>query len=114
MSRAKTVLSTVLLGAIAFALALAAGLTGIPGSYLLSVAVSVVLCPLLLGWLGARWLRLGPAAALIGINFLPVAMALDARFHLGEATGFGWLLAAIAVSGLGWRLGRVTPPREDR
>ena len=104
-------LKAVLLGAISFALAFGVGLTRVPDSYALALAVSVVLCPLLLGFLGARWLRLGPAATLAGIYFLPVLMAIDARYHLGEPSRFDWLLITIAVSAAGWRAGRGAPPQ---
>jgi hypothetical protein len=109
----KTGSKTVLLGALAFALAFVVGLTAVPGSYVLALAVSVLLCPLLLGFLGARWLLLGPAATLAGIYFLPVLMAVDARFHLGEPARVDWLLLSMAVSAAGWRLGRVRPRRRD-
>jgi len=58
----------------------------------------------------SRWLRLGAAATLAGIDFLPVAVALDARFHLGQPVGFGWLTVSIAVAWAGWRLGRRGAP----
>lgn len=108
----KAGMKTVLLGAIAFALALGVSRTPAPGSYVLALAVSVALCPLALGLLGARVLRLGPAGTLIGAYFLPVLTALDARFHLGRPEPFGWLLASAAVTALGWRLGRVKERRE--
>ena len=112
MSWLKTGSKTVLLGALAFALAFGVGLTGVPGSYALSLAVSVVLCPLALGFLGARWLGLNLAATLVGIDFLPVLMALDERFHLGRPARLGWLLISMAVSAAGWRLGRVKTGRD--
>jgi hypothetical protein len=106
-------LKTVLLGALAFALAFAVGRTGVPDSYALALAVSVALCPLLLGFLAARWLKLGPAATLIGIFLLPILVALDARYHLGEPARFDWLLISAAVSAAGWRLGRFATDRHD-
>jgi hypothetical protein len=109
MNRLKIAAKTVLLAALSFAAAAGVGATSLPNSYALSLLVSVALFPAFLGFLGGKWLRLGAAATLVGINFLPVVMALDARFHLGEPAGFGWLLASIAVAWAGWRLGR--PPR---
>jgi hypothetical protein len=112
MSWLAKAFKTVLLGALAFALAFVVGLTSVPNSYALALAVSVLLCPLALGFLGARWLLLGPIATLVGINFLPVLMALDARFHLGEPARFGWLTVSAVVSAAGWRLGRVKARHE--
>ncbi|HXS99918.1 MAG TPA: hypothetical protein VN915_04545 [Elusimicrobiota bacterium] len=107
MSWLKVAGRTVLLGALSFALAAAVGATNLPDFYALSVVVSVILCPALLGFIGGRGLKLSPAATLLGINFLPVVMALDARFHLGEPGGFGWLLASFLFAFAGWRLGRL-------
>lgn len=101
-----TAAKTVLLAAIAFAVAAVVGATGLQESYTLALPVSVVLCPMLLGFIGGRWLQLGPIATLVGIDFLPIVMALDARFHLGEPVGFGWLALSVVFAWLGWRLGR--------
>jgi len=106
MSRLKVAGKTVLLGALSFAVAAAVGVTRLPDSYVLSLLASVVLCPVLLGFVGGKALGLGAAATLIGIDFLPVVMALDARFHLGEPGGFGWLAVSVGFAWLGWRLGR--------
>jgi hypothetical protein len=108
----KSAAKTVLLGALAFGLAAGVGATSLPDSYLLSLAVSVAACPSLLGFIGGRWLSLGAAATLLGINFLPVLMALDQRFHLGLPTGFGWLGASFVFAWAGWRLGRRAAPPE--
>lgn len=102
----RTVAKTVILAGLAFLLAFLVGLTPAQDSYGLALAVSVALCPALLGVIGGRWLQLGPIATLVGIDLLPVVMALDARFHLGEPVGFGWLAASAAFAWLGWRLGR--------
>ena len=96
----------VVLAGLAFLLAYLIGLTPIQESYGLALVVSVALSPALLGFLGGRGLRLGAIATVAGIEFLPVVMALDARFHLGETTGFGWLALSFVFAGLGWRLGR--------
>ncbi|HEX4047333.1 MAG TPA: hypothetical protein VH309_05840 [Elusimicrobiota bacterium] len=93
-------------------MAAAIGATPLPGSYALSLLFSVVLCPALLGLVGGRWLRLGPIATLVGINFMPVVMALDQRFHLHAPMGFGWLLASFVFAWGGWRLGRRAPAEE--
>lgn len=106
MTFLKTAAKTILLGALAFALAALVGQTSLPTSFALSLAVSVALSPALLGFLGGWWLRLGPVATLAGIDFLPVLMALDARFHLGQPTDFGWLLVSFVFAGAGWFLGR--------
>ena len=98
-----------LLGALAFGLAAGIGATDLPNSYVFALLFSVALCPGLLGFAGAR-LALGPAATLVGINFLPVLMALDQRFHLGQPTNFGWLVASFAFAWGGWRLGRWAGP----
>src|SRR5665213_1526148 len=106
MSRLRSTAKVVLLGALAFILAAGVGATDLPDSYLLALAVSVVLCPALLGFVGARGLRLGAAATLIGINFLPVLVTLDERFRFGQPAPFGWLLASFLPAWAGWRLGR--------
>jgi hypothetical protein len=106
MSLLKSAAKLVLLGALAFGLAAAVGATSLPDSYLPALAVSVALCPGLLGFIGGRFLSLGPTATLTGINLLPVLMALDQRFHLGQPTGFGWLLGSFVFAWAGWRLGR--------
>ena len=106
MARLKTAAKIVLLGALAFGLAAGVGATDLPNSYALALLVSVALCPALLGFIGARGLSLGPAATLAGINLLPVLVALDQRFHLGEPTNVGWLLASFVFAWAGWRLGR--------
>jgi len=106
----KTAAKIVLLGALALGLAAGVGATSMPDSYILSFAVSVALCPALLGFIGSRWLSLGAAATLIGINFLPVLMALDQRFHLKEPTDFGWLLTSFIFAWGGWKLGRRSLP----
>ena len=106
MSAAKVAL----LGALAFGLAAGVGATDAPNSYLLALSVSVVLCPALLGFIGGRWLSLGAAATLVGINFLPVLTALDQRFRLGEPAPFGWLLISFVFAWAGWRLGRRAAP----
>ena len=106
MSRLASAARIALLGALAFGLAAGLGATGLPDSYLLALAVSVVLCPAILGFIGGRWLSLGAAATLVGINFLPVLMALDQRFHLGEPADFRWLLASFVFAWTGWKLGR--------
>lgn len=106
MSSIKFAAKLVLLAALSFGAAAAVGATGLQGSYAFALVVSVALCPALLGFIGGKWLRLGAAATLVGINFLPVVMALDARFHLGHPAGFGWLLASFAFAWAGWRLGR--------
>jgi hypothetical protein len=93
----------------AFGVAAGVGATGIQDSYLLALFVSVVLCPSIFGFIGGKWLRLGATTTLLGINLLPVVMALDARFHLGEPTGFGWLLTSCVFAWSGWRLGRGSP-----
>ena len=111
MSWVKAAAKTVLLGALAFGVAAGFGATDLPNSYILAFLVSVALCPALLGFIGGKWLRLGAATTLLGINFLPVVMALDARFHLGAPTGFGWLLTSFIFAWTGWRLGRGIPPR---
>jgi hypothetical protein len=110
MSRLKWAAKIVLLGALAFGLAAGIGATALPNSYALSLAVSVALCPALLGFIGARSLSLGAAATLTGINLLPVLMALDQRFHLGEPTGFGWLAASFVFAWAGWKLGKWSRP----
>lgn len=102
----KTGAKIVFLAGLAFLTAFLVGLTPIQESYALALLVSVVLCPALLGVIGGKVLRLGAAATLVGINFLPVVMALDARFHLGEPAGFGWLAVSAVFAGAGWRLGR--------
>ena len=109
MSRLKSAAKIVLLGALAFGLAAGIGATSLPDSYLLSLLFSVALCPGILGFIGAR-LSLRAPATLIGINFLPVLMALDQRFHLGRPTDFGWLLVSFVFAWAGWRLGRRAPP----
>lgn len=96
----------VLLAALSFGAAAGVGATGVQGSYAFAILVSVILCPALLGITGARWLRLGAASTLLGINFLPLVMAVDARFHLGEPVDFWWLLASFAFAWAGWRMGR--------
>lgn len=96
----------ILLAGLAFLTAYLVGLTPIQESYALALIVSVVLCPGLLGFFGGKVLGLGAAATLVAIDFLPVVMALDARFHLGEPAGFGWLAVSVAFAWLGWRLGR--------
>jgi hypothetical protein len=106
MSRLKTAGKTLLLGLFSFAVAAIVGLTPIPSLYFLALLVSVILCPALLGFVSGGWLGLGPAATLLGINFLPVVFAIDSRFHLGEPAGFGWLAASVAFSWIGWRLSR--------
>ena len=103
-----------LLGALAFALAAGIGATAVPDSYILALILSVALCPALLGFIGGRWLALGATATLAGINLIPVLMALDQRFHLGEPTGFGWLLLSFVFAWGGWRLGRRAPPAEGQ
>ncbi len=113
MSWLKTAAKTVGLGALAFLLALGVGATSIPNTFVLALLVSVGLCPLLLGFVGARVLALGPAATLVGINFLPVLNALDQRFHLQEPARFDWLLISMGVAWAGWRLGRVKTRRRD-
>jgi hypothetical protein len=113
MSRLKTAAKTVGLGALAFVLAMGVGATGIPNTFVLALIVSVGLCPLLLGFVGARGLGLGPVATLVGINFLPVLMALDQRFHLQEPARFDWLLISMGVAWVGWRLGRGKARRRD-
>jgi hypothetical protein len=55
-------------------------------------------------------LSLGALPTLIGINFLPVVMALDQRFHLGQPTSFGWLLGSFVFAWAGWRLGKRSLP----
>jgi hypothetical protein len=114
MALLKSAAKAILLGAIAFGLALGIGATSLPDSYVLSLAVSVALCPALLGFIGSRWLRLGAAGTLLGINFLPVLNDLDQRFHLGQPVNFIWLLASIAFAWGGWRLGRRPPPLSAR
>src|ERR1035437_109593 len=111
MSRLQTAAKTVCLGALAFVLALGVGATDIPNTFVLALTVSVGLCPLLLGFVGARALRLGPVATLVGINFLPVLMALDQRFHLQEPARFDCLLISRGGAGAGWRRGRGKPRR---
>jgi hypothetical protein len=110
MSRLKAAAKVVLLGVLAFALAAGAGATNAPDSYALALFLSVALCPAVLGFIGGRPLALGAAATLVGINLLPVLMALDQRFHLGEPTGFGWLLGSFVFAWAGWRLGKWSLP----
>jgi hypothetical protein len=110
MSRLISAAKIVLLGALAFALAAGVGATSIPDSYVLALVLSVALCPALLGFIGGRWLALGAAGTLFGINLIPVLMALDQRFHLGEPTGFGWLMASFVFAWAGWRLGKWSLP----
>jgi len=105
----KTAAKTVLLGALAFGLAAGVGATDLPKSYFFALLLSVALCPGLLGFAGAR-LSLGALPTLIGINFLPVVMALDQRFHLGQPTSFGWLLGSFVFAWAGWRLGKRSLP----
>ena len=112
MSWVQAAAKTVLLGALAFGLAAGFGATDLPNSYAVALGFSVVLSPALLGFLGGRWLRLGATGTLVGINLLPVVMALDSRFHLGEPVGFGWLGATFVFAWAGWWLGRRTLPPE--
>jgi hypothetical protein len=96
----------ILLAALAFGLAAGVGVTELADSYVLALLVSVALCPALLGHVGGRWLSLGAAQTLIAINFLPVLVALDQRFHLGEPTDVGWLVVSFVFAWAGWRFGR--------
>jgi hypothetical protein len=105
--RLKTAAKTVFLAGLAFLLAYLVGLTPIPDSYALALAVSVALCPAALGLIGGKWLKLGPVATLAGIESIPIVMALDSRLHLGEPAGFGWLAISSAFAWAGWRLGRL-------
>ncbi|MFI5346271.1 MAG: hypothetical protein ACHQ51_07850 [Elusimicrobiota bacterium] len=97
----------VALNVLAFVLALIVGHTPVAQSYVLAVFVSVIFCPLGLGFVGARFLRLGPVATLAGINLVPVISALDDMFRLGDPVQIRWLIAAILFTWAGWRLGRV-------
>ena len=106
MARLKIAGKIVLLGFAAFVLALAVGLTPVAKSYALAVMVSVILCPLVLGFFGGRVLSLGPVAAVVGINLLPVVSALDDALRLGDPVQARWLIAALLFSWAGWRLGR--------
>ena len=110
MSYLKPAAKAVLLGALSFGLAAGIGATDLPSSYVFALLLSVALCPALLGFIGGRWLALGAVGTLVGINFLPVVVALDARFHLGQPVGFSWLLVSVAFAWAGWRLGRRTHP----
>ena len=112
MPRLRSAAKVLLLGALAFGLAAAVGATSVADSYLLALILSVALCPALLGFIGGRWLALGAAATLVGINALPLLMALDQRFHLGEPTGFGWLLLSFVFSWAGWKLGARAAPAQ--
>ena len=103
----KTGAKIVLLAALAFLLAFLVGLTPVPDSYALALAVSVVLCPALLGFIGGKWLKLGPVATLAGIEAVPVVMALDSWLHLGQPAGFVWLALSAVFAWGGWRLSRV-------
>ena len=106
MVRLKTAAKAILLAALSFGLAAGIGATALSNSYVLALLFSVAACPALLGFIGARGLSLGAAATLAGINLLPVLVALDSRFHLGEPTNFGWLLASFVFAWAGWALGR--------
>ena len=102
----KTGAKIALLAALAFLLAFLVGLTPIPDSYVLALLVSVALCPVLLGFVGGKLLKLGPGATLAGIEAIPVVMALDSWLHLGQPAGFVWLALSAAFAWGGWRLGR--------
>lgn len=96
-----------LLALLAFLLALLAADTPVARSYALAVLLSVVACPMVLGFAGARFLKLGWAAALAGVNAVPVLSALDDLFRLGDPVQFRWLIASLLFTWAGWRLGRV-------
>ena len=106
VARLKTAGKIVLLTFAAFVLAFAVGLTPVSKSYALAVMVSVILCPLALGYFGGRVLALGPVAAVVGINLLPVVSALDDAYRLGDPVQVRWLIASLLFSWAGWRLGR--------
>jgi len=112
MPRLTLVGKTLTLAALGFAAAFAVGRTPVVMSYAASIAVSVLLCPLLLGFAGARVLKLGLAATVIGLGLLPVAVELDQELHLGAPPEIGWLAASLLVAAAGWRLGR-RPPDDD-
>jgi hypothetical protein len=97
----------VALNVVAFVSALIVGYTPVVQSYLSAVLISVLLCPLALGFFGARILKLGPIATLAGINLIPVLSALDDLFRLGDPVQLRWLIASILFAWAGWRLGRI-------
>lgn len=109
VARLKTAGKIVLLSLASFALAFAVGLTPVSKSYALAVMVSVILCPLALGFFGGRILALGPVATVAGINLLPVVSALDDAYRLGDPVQARWLVAAVLFSWAGRRLGRPLP-----
>lgn len=106
MIRLKLAGKIIALNVLAFFLALIVGHTPVAQSYLPAVLVSVILCPLALGFAGSRFLKLGAVATLAGINLLPVLSALDDLFRLGDPVQLRWLIASIAFAWGGWRLGR--------
>ena len=102
----------VALNVLAFVSALLVSYTPVAQSYLLAVLISVLLCPLALGFVGARFLKLGSFATLAGINLIPILSALDDLFRLGDPVQIRWLVASILFAWAGWRLGRIKPPIE--
>jgi hypothetical protein len=107
VSRLKIAGKIVLLNILAFVLAFIVGCTPVVHSYALAAFVSVIFCPLALGFTGARVLKLGPIATLIGVSAVPVVSALDDIFRLGDPVQIRWLIASILFAWAGWRLGRV-------